>query len=107
MYSSNDDIRTQCAVKHVPIDFDGPHGNEVIRIFAGIIIWCSRQQQQHHHAQYCILLLLGVPPRRSPGGTHSSPTDRVGFNRPIPVHARTHTHTHYTTLTLLSLTLTL
>jgi len=92
MYSNND-IRTQCAVKHVPIDFDGPHSNEVIRIFAGIIIWCSRQQQ--HHAQYYILLLLGVLPRRSPGGTHSSPTDRMGFNRPIPVHtARPHTHAH-------------
>lgn len=92
MFSNDDNVRTQCGVKHVPIDFDGPHSNEVIRIFAGIIIWCSRQQQQHH-AQYCILLLLGVPPRRSPGGTHSSPTDRVGFNRPIPVHARTLAHT--------------
>lgn len=30
-------IRTRCPVKHVPIDFDGSHGNEVIRVSLGLL----------------------------------------------------------------------
>lgn len=92
-------IRTRCPVKHVPIDFDGSHGNEVIRISLGLLsgVHGGSGSTTYIHTNiniyaYIIHARTQKYPCRSLGSMHSSPTDRMGFNRPIE-HGTLHTHT--------------